>query len=111
MFTSLIFQLFRFRLQQVHINFISFELEEESTCRYDSLSMHAGSSAKSRLLGKFCGSLLPENVTTSSRIVYIRFESDRILSKAGFQMKYFLSTSKYTSQWNKQFALQMYSFC
>lgn len=47
-----------------------------------------GSTADSAVLGKFCGTTLPNPVTTSSNQLRVEFHSDQIITSRGFLLSW-----------------------
>lgn len=62
----------------------SFVMESQSNCRNDFVEVRDGSSAKSRLIGKYCGNKLPPILASTSNRMYIRFVSDGSNHGRGF---------------------------
>ena len=56
--------------------------------RYDSLTIYDGGSSASTMMGKYCGDLIPPTHISSLNEIFIRFQSDSSVTKAGFQMEY-----------------------
>jgi len=54
---------------KVSLSFIDFDVENENTCSYDSLTIYDGNSADSPELGKYCGtsSSVPSNIVSSKK--------------------------------------------
>lgn len=67
---------------RISLNFINFELEEEEFCNEDYVEVREQDSV-GPILGIFCGSNLPKNVTTGSSL-WIKFRSNSIGSAKGF---------------------------
>lgn len=59
---------------------------------YITSQVRDGDSSESPLLGKFCGSSLPENVTSSGNTLWMRFKSDSSVQGDGF-VAYFAGTA------------------
>ncbi|CAL1547142.1 unnamed protein product [Lymnaea stagnalis] len=60
-----------------------------SSCAYDSLAVYSGNSAGGTQLGKFCGTLIPQNVTSSTRTgIYVVFKSDGTFFGRGFKAQF-----------------------
>ncbi|XP_055304841.1 dorsal-ventral patterning protein tolloid-like [Sitodiplosis mosellana] len=69
---------------QVAMDFHSFDLELHPNCRNDFIEVRDGGSAKSRLIGKYCGNSLPPILASTSNKMYIRFVSDGTNEGRGF---------------------------
>lgn len=81
--------------QQVHVSYTNFQLEWERNCRWDSLTVYAGEHTdESGFLGRFCGSDLPSNLTSSGNMITLVFVSDRVVSLRGFRLKYDIFAKK-----------------
>ncbi|TWW71482.1 Cubilin Precursor [Takifugu flavidus] len=57
-------------------------------CKSDSFPVRDGSTETDPLIGKYCGSVLPAPVRSSSNFLWIRFKSDSSVSRAGFRAAY-----------------------
>jgi len=75
-------------VQIITIHFNHLDLENTGNCLADSLSVFDGADTTSRLLGKFCGDELPENLTTSGHYVYVEFRSNRKRNTGGFSLSW-----------------------
>ena len=60
----------------IKFEFIMFDVEYEANCAYDYLSIYDGPSTESPLIGKFCGSYIPNNIVSSGRALTFQFHSD-----------------------------------
>ncbi|XP_036324703.1 dorsal-ventral patterning protein tolloid [Rhagoletis pomonella] len=69
---------------QVALKFQSFELENHDNCAYDYVEIRDGNSSDSRLIGIYCGYLLPPNIKTNLNQMYVKFVSDGSVQKVGF---------------------------
>lgn len=67
---------------RVSLNFIDFQLEEDEFCNEDYVEVRENDSIGT-ILGIYCGSNLPTNVTTSSTL-WVKFRSNSIGSAKGF---------------------------
>ncbi|KAM6953504.1 cubilin [Aplochiton taeniatus] len=74
----------------INLTFSSFDLERPSgtVCRYDYVKIYDGDSLSNPLLGTFCGNTLPASVQSSSNFLTVRFVSDGVVQKAGFNATY-----------------------
>ena len=73
----------------VWLNITHFALEaddEEGLCLhdYDTLRVYDGIDESATLIGKFCGSTIPERFHSSDRYLYVVFKSDRGIAMSGF---------------------------
>ncbi|XP_069007315.1 cubilin [Embiotoca jacksoni] len=65
--------------------FNNFDLENHRNCRYDYLEVRNGSTVDSPLIGRFCGSALPDPVFPQSNLLYLHFKSDFSTARDGFE--------------------------
>jgi len=59
----------------ISAEFQKLSLEASDTCRFDSVTLYDGSSAKSQLLGKFC-TVSTSKITSSGSVLLVVFQSD-----------------------------------
>jgi len=69
------------------LSFIDFDVENENTCSYDSLTIYDGNSADSPQLGKHCGTSPPSKIVSSKNEMFIAFKTDTADQKKGFKIK------------------------
>ncbi|XP_054716859.1 tolloid-like protein 1 [Uloborus diversus] len=72
---------------RVRVRFRGFDLEPEQDCAYDFVQVLDGFET-SPALGKFCGSKIPPELTSSGFRLLIRFQSDDSISGKGFALDY-----------------------
>ncbi|XP_030061493.1 CUB domain-containing protein 2 [Microcaecilia unicolor] len=73
----------------VLLTFHHFDLEYHDVCDYDYVKIYNGvSEDKGNLLGKFCGTDLPPQFTSSWHVMVIIFHSDKHVSSKGFSATY-----------------------
>ncbi|CAB1340813.1 unnamed protein product [Coregonus sp. 'balchen'] len=70
----------------ISLFFNSFNLESHSTCSYDYLEVRNGSTESSPLLGKYCGTALPNPIFPGTNQLYMRFKSDFSGAQDGFEI-------------------------
>lgn len=58
-------------------------------CKYDYVEIRSGLSSDSKLHGKFCGTEVPEVITSHYNNMRIEFKSDNTVSKKGFKAHFF----------------------
>jgi len=77
-------------LQVLILSFTSFKLEQHADCSYDFLQIHDGPSASDHMIGRYCGSTLPNNghINTTQNQVYLWFKSDASNNGDGFSLVY-----------------------
>ncbi|XP_054752694.1 extracellular serine proteinase-like [Lytechinus pictus] len=71
----------------VSLAFDDFELEQHTTCGYDSVDVHDGD-MNGPILDKLCGLNLPGVVTSTQSSMYVRFTSDSSVTRRGFSATY-----------------------
>uniref|UniRef100_A0A8C8X7H2 Metalloendopeptidase n=1 Tax=Panthera leo TaxID=9689 RepID=A0A8C8X7H2_PANLE len=74
---------------RISLQFEVFELEGNDVCKYDFVEVRSGLSPDARLHGKFCGSEMPEVITSQSNNMRVEFKSDNTVSKRGFRAHFF----------------------
>lgn len=88
-------------------------LEKKASCELMSIllsKVRDGNSDSSPLLGKYCGTLLPNPVFSQSRQLYLRFKSNGAVSSRGYEIIWTSSPTGKTSalcdgkhcRWEKQ---------
>ncbi|CAG5130412.1 unnamed protein product [Candidula unifasciata] len=73
---------------RIHLEFIMLDIEYHQLCSYDHLAVYDGENSTARLIGKFCGTTLPEPITSSSNKIYVSFFSDASVQRSGFLIKH-----------------------
>lgn len=82
---------------KIRLELSAFNLEADSTCRFDYLLIHDGPSVGSRELGKFCG---PDGssrigpVESTSNIMTVVFNSDSSMTNTGFQAYWYANNGQ-----------------
>ncbi|XP_048459029.1 bone morphogenetic protein 1 isoform X2 [Rhincodon typus] len=74
---------------RISMQFEFFELEGNDICKYDYVEIRSGLSSDSKLHGKFCGTEVPEVITSQHNNMRIEFKSDNTVSKKGFKAHFF----------------------
>lgn len=77
---------------RVRFRFVSFEVEDETECGYDSVEVFDGRDSSSEKLGKFCGNSIPPEFVSSGRYLLIRFKTDDTINWKGFSAWYVLAS-------------------
>uniref|UniRef100_A0AAQ4PGY7 Cubilin n=1 Tax=Gasterosteus aculeatus aculeatus TaxID=481459 RepID=A0AAQ4PGY7_GASAC len=72
----------------VDIKFNTFHLEASSSCRYDYVAVYDGQDILAPLLGKFCGSVLPPDLRSSTNQLFIVFKTDASGNGIGWRAVY-----------------------
>ncbi|XP_041982769.1 cubilin-like [Aricia agestis] len=72
----------------INVTFTKFNLEFHTQCHYDFVQIHDGRSSASQLIGRFCGTDLPNggNIISSHNNLYFWFRSDSTVAKTGFSL-------------------------
>ncbi|NP_001072.2 cubilin precursor [Homo sapiens] len=70
----------------ISLFFHSLGIENSVECRNDFLEVRNGSNSNSPLLGKYCGTLLPNPVFSQNNELYLRFKSDSVTSDRGYEI-------------------------
>ena len=73
----------------VALSFRSFDVQESDFCNGDYLEIRSRN-ASGTLLGHYCGSQIPANITAANKL-WIKFRSDEDTASAGFILDYTLS--------------------
>ncbi|XP_068160694.1 cubilin [Antennarius striatus] len=72
----------------VDLKFNTFHLEASSSCRYDYVAVYDGGDISAPLLGKFCGTVLPPNLRSSTNQLFIIFRTDASVNGIGWRATY-----------------------
>ncbi|XP_018796787.1 PREDICTED: uncharacterized protein LOC108973763 isoform X1 [Bactrocera latifrons] len=73
----------------------SFHIEAKEECKFDVLEIRDGQYGFSNLLGKFCGTDFPPEITSKERYLWLHFQSDESIEYSGFTAVYeFMDRSK-----------------
>ena len=75
-------------LQRVQLHFVSFDVEDESDCDYDSVRIYDGQDTSAPLMRNICGDTLPGDVTSSGNTMFVRFKTDVSGNRNGFSIYY-----------------------
>ncbi|CRL00998.1 CLUMA_CG014207, isoform A [Clunio marinus] len=68
----------------IQMNFLNFDLEQDSMCKYDFVTIYNNGSDRVDQMGPFCGSNVPKVITTTSNVATIYFHTDSSTAKDGF---------------------------
>uniref|UniRef100_F7D8H4 Cubilin n=1 Tax=Ornithorhynchus anatinus TaxID=9258 RepID=F7D8H4_ORNAN len=73
--------------------FHSFAVEPTTGCQHDFLEVRNGSDEGAPLLGRYCGTELPNPIFPRNHVLRLRFKSDVIHSRSGYQITWTSSPS------------------
>ncbi|CAL4063003.1 unnamed protein product [Meganyctiphanes norvegica] len=76
------------RGENVHLTFLTFELEDEHDCGYDYVEVFAGYDDSAPSYGKFCGNSIASEVVSTNGALLVRFRSDDTINTKGFSAAY-----------------------
>uniref|UniRef100_A0A3Q2TAZ9 Cubilin n=1 Tax=Fundulus heteroclitus TaxID=8078 RepID=A0A3Q2TAZ9_FUNHE len=72
----------------VDLKFNTFSLEASSSCRFDYVAVYDGHDTLAPLLGRFCGTVLPPALRSSTNNLFIVFRTDATVSSVGWRATY-----------------------
>ncbi|XP_017480349.1 PREDICTED: uncharacterized protein LOC108369696 [Rhagoletis zephyria] len=73
----------------------SFHIEAKEECKFDFLEIRDGQYGFSTLIGKYCGTDFPPEITSKERYLWLHFHSDESIEYSGFTAVYeFIDRSK-----------------
>ena len=75
-------------LQKVRLHFLLFELEQCTKCVCDSLDIAMVGETTTPMTYSFCGSIIPDDVSTSTNTVSVYFRTDGSTTATGFRIYY-----------------------
>ncbi|XP_051165744.1 tolloid-like protein 2 isoform X2 [Leptopilina boulardi] len=70
--------------KNVHLAFISFNLEDELECSYDFVEIHSGLDSSSPSFGRLCGNTNTSDIISMNEALLIRFRTDDTVANKGF---------------------------
>ncbi|XP_076463979.1 tolloid-like protein 1 [Babylonia areolata] len=73
---------------RVKLTFREFGLEPHQECTYDHIVLFDGDDTNARSLGVFCGSAIPDAITSSGNTMFMVFYSDASVQRKGFEAEY-----------------------
>jgi tolkin protein len=74
--------------RNVHLTFLTFELEDEQDCGYDYVEVYSGLDASGPSYGRFCGNSNPTDIISMNEALLVRFRSDDTIVNKGFSAAY-----------------------
>jgi len=75
-------------VQVIEVSFGRLDVEDTGSCLADSVSVFDGADSTGPLLGKFCGSALPPDLTSSGHYLYVVFRSNHKRNVGGFSLSW-----------------------
>lgn len=70
--------------KNVHLTFVTFQLESESDCNYDFVEVYSGLDTSGLLYGRFCGNSNTTDFISINEALLVRFRTDDTISNKGF---------------------------
>lgn len=79
-----------FGASSVNLSFVMFDIEEGSDdiCDYDYLEIYDGPSDLSPLIGRYCNTVPPSDITSTGGAITLVFHSDNYLEENGFEIEW-----------------------
>lgn len=74
--------------KNVHLSFLSFEMEDEQDCGYDFIEVFSGYDDAGPSYGRFCGNKIPPEIISVDEALLLRFKSDDTINAKGFSAAY-----------------------
>ena len=74
--------------RKIKLTFSRLDLQYKSLCTADYLELRDGSSSFSSRIGRYCGTSLPSAQYSSGRYMWVKFHSDRSVTRRGFSVKF-----------------------
>lgn len=74
--------------KNVHLTFLTFELEDEHECGYDSIEVYQGFDDSGPTNGRYCGNRVPPEIVSTNEVLLVRFKSDDTINSKGFSAAY-----------------------
>ncbi|XP_055051757.2 membrane frizzled-related protein [Misgurnus anguillicaudatus] len=75
--------------QVIRLSFQNFSLESHDVCEFDYVEIYDGAYAvSSTVLGRYCGSTVPPDLTSSGPVMTVMFVTDEGLADSGFRASY-----------------------
>ncbi|KAL3876182.1 hypothetical protein ACJMK2_034053 [Sinanodonta woodiana] len=73
---------------KIRFYFNAFEIEDETDCGYDNVEVFDGQHDTDPLIGRYCGSKIPPEITSTGEHLLVRFRSDDTINWKGFSAVY-----------------------
>ncbi|XP_050485193.1 bone morphogenetic protein 1-like [Bombus huntii] len=70
--------------KNVHLTFVTFQLESESDCNYDFVEVYSGLDTSGLLYGRYCGNSNTTDFISINEALLVRFRTDDTISNKGF---------------------------
>uniref|UniRef100_H2ZK52 CUB domain-containing protein n=1 Tax=Ciona savignyi TaxID=51511 RepID=H2ZK52_CIOSA len=72
----------------IAFNFLAFNLEPNTQCRFDYLQVFNGPTTILGSIGKYCGSTNPSTITRTTSYMSMKFKTDGSVTRSGFNVRY-----------------------
>ncbi|OAD59859.1 Tolloid-like protein 2 [Eufriesea mexicana] len=82
--------------KNVHLTFVTFQLELESDCNYDFVEVYSGLDTSGLLYGRYCGNSNTTDFISINEALLVRFRTDDTISNKGF-MAFFVAVDRQDS--------------
>ena len=89
----------------IQLQFLSFDVEYESNCSYDSVKVYDGKNRSAPLMHTYCGNNLPDDVISSNNSLFVFFQSDDSVTKDGFLVRYRALASQPGKHYHRYFSI------
>ncbi|XP_015588432.1 tolloid-like protein 2 isoform X3 [Cephus cinctus] len=70
--------------KNVHLSFMSFQLEDENECGYDFVEVYSGLDSSGPSYGRFCGNSNTTDIISMNEALLVRFRTDDTITNKGF---------------------------
>nr|XP_003701332.1 PREDICTED: bone morphogenetic protein 1 isoform X1 [Megachile rotundata] len=82
--------------KNVHLTFVTFQLESENECNYDFVEVYSGLDTSGLLYGRYCGNSNTTDFISINEALLVRFRTDDTISNKGF-MAFFVAVDRQDS--------------
>ena len=86
---------------KIVLNFKDFDLEKHIECRYDYVVVKDGRTRNAKVIAQYCGSEIPQEITTNGSALYVEFVSDTSTQNKGFKATWKMITRPMTATSSK----------
>uniref|UniRef100_H2ZK53 CUB domain-containing protein n=1 Tax=Ciona savignyi TaxID=51511 RepID=H2ZK53_CIOSA len=81
----------------IAFNFLAFNLEPNTQCRFDYLQVFNGPTTILGSIGKYCGSTNPSTITRTTSYMSMKFKTDGSVTRSGFNVRYSITGASSSS--------------